>query len=88
MVKFIKIQVAKKSWTELYLKVPDGLDSSTILHTPSLIADAVDETIDNMDWDDYDWLSDLEIGNVNTVDEEELKGYRVFDVEKREGYVA
>jgi hypothetical protein len=74
---YYEVEVAKRSYSTVYIKVPKG-DEVTWKHT-KIIANAAVETLDSYDWDDYGWSKDLEIDGVKKVSEKDANSYEVYD---------
>lgn len=71
------VEVAKKSHTEVYIRVPKG--EKVTFRDKKLIKDATVKTVKEYDWDDYRWEDDLEINGISLIDEEEAIEYKFHD---------
>lgn len=79
---YYQVGVAKRSYVDVYIKVPKG--DSVSFKDRALVREATVETIHKLDWDDYGWENDLEIEGIVRVDGEDLVGYKVYDAKELE----
>lgn len=75
--EYYRVTVAKKSYTEVYIKVPKG--DKVEFKDRTLVKEATVKTVDKYDWEDYGWENDLEIEMIEHIDEKAAKGYDVYD---------
>jgi hypothetical protein len=74
---YYKVDVTKKSYTNVYIKVPKG-ELVSFGHR-KLIKEATVKTVTKYDWDDYGWENDLEVDGVSKVSEKEATEYVCCD---------
>lgn len=74
---YYRVQVTKKSYTEVYIKVPKGVEVT--FRDKNLIKEATVKTASKYDWDDYGWEEDLDVDGVVKVSEKEATSYVYYD---------
>lgn len=74
---YYRVGVTKKSYTDVYIRVPKG--ETVTFKDRKLVKEATVKTIDKYDWDDYGWEDDLDIDEVASVDEKEATSYQFYD---------
>ena len=74
---YYRVGVAKKSYTDVYIRVPKG--ETVTFRDRKLVKEATVKTIDRYGWDDYGWEDDLDIDEVASVDEKEAIVYKFYD---------
>jgi len=78
-MKYLKVQVARKAWTDLYVSVPDSFQKDDLrkwIYRDKVAKIAI-ETTNNSDWDGFGWEEDMEINVIQEVDEAEAKLFSV-----------
>jgi hypothetical protein len=75
--EYYVVEVEKKSYSEIYIKVPKGEEITW--RDKKLISEATVETLDEGDWDDYGWADDLETNSIRKTTRETAKFYEVYD---------
>jgi hypothetical protein len=74
---YYKIAITKKSYTDVYIRVPRGEVVS--FHHRKLIKEATLKTITKYDWDDFGWENDLDVDGLSKVSEKEATEYVYYD---------
>lgn len=82
-MKFLKVQVARKAWTDLYVSVPDSFQKDDLRKWMyrDKVAKIAAETTNSSEWDEYGWEEDLEINTIQEVDEIEAIAFSVGEIE-------
>jgi len=73
---YYRVQVNKKSYTDVYIKVPKG--ETVTFKDRKLIKEATVKTITKYGWDDYGWEDDLDVDEVEKVSEKEAISYTYY----------
>lgn len=73
---YIKVDVARLSHTDIYLKVPKNWNPN---RNRKLLGQAAYETTKDYDWDSFGWENNLEVNGWSVVKKEESERYLVFD---------
>jgi hypothetical protein len=71
------VEVVKKSYSEVYIKVPKGEEITW--RDKKLISEATVETLDEGEWDDYGWADELETNSIQKTTRETANFYEVYD---------
>jgi hypothetical protein len=74
---YYKVLVTKRSYTDIYIKVPKG--EKVTFRDRNLIKEATVRTTTKYDWDDYGWEDDLDVDGVEKVSEKEAIEYSYYD---------
>lgn len=74
---YYRVQVVKKSSTDVYIRVPKG--ETVSVRDQKLIKEATVRTIRPHDWDDYGWENDLDVDEIEKVSEKEATEYVFYD---------
>ena len=74
---FLKLKVARKQYTEVYVEVPDGFDKKRLMLgvNSSLVGTIASEQVLEMDWDDNGWEEDVSVEEISEVDEKEFSDF-------------
>lgn len=82
-MKYLKVQVARKAWTDLYVSVPDSFQKDDLRKWMyrDKVAKIAAETTDGSDWDSFGWEEDLEINGIQEVDEVEARSFSVGEID-------
>lgn len=82
-MKYLKVQVARKAWTDLYVSVPDSFQKDDLRKWMyrDKVAEIAAHTTDDCDWDSIGWEEDLEINGIQEVDEAEARSFSVGEIE-------
>lgn len=86
MSKFLKVEVTRHQWTEVYLEVPDDFDSQKLVYigAEKILKPAIRATVKPFDWEtDAEEDMEYEGQSVEEVSESEARDYLVFKVEER-----
>ena len=78
--KYLEVEISKKLFTTVYLKVPKNFDNNI---SSIILSKAAEETCDRMDWDDYGWEETIEWENIKEVSEKTANEYKVYVYENR-----
>ena len=74
---YYKVEVTKKSYTDVYIKVPKG--ETVTFKDRKLIKEATVKTVTKYDWEEYGWEDDLDVDEVEKVSETEAIAYTCYD---------
>jgi hypothetical protein len=74
---YYRVQVTKKSYTDVYIKVPKG--ETVTFRDRNLIKEAAFKTVTKYDWDDHGWEDDLDVDAVEKVSEKDATQYTFYD---------
>ena len=82
-MKYLKVQVARKAWADLYVSVPDSFRKDDLQKWMyrDKVASVAAHTTDSCDWDSFGWEEDLEIVGIQEIDEIEAKQFSVGEIE-------
>jgi hypothetical protein len=75
--EYIKVEVARSEFTDIYLKVPKGWRPKGKDY--KLIGQAANETTQDYDWDNYGWENDVEVLGYALSSQDEAEEFKVFD---------
>lgn len=75
---YYKLELIKRSYTDAYIKVPKG-ERLTIRDCNRFLPETIEQTIEDCDWDDFNYQHDCDIDNFSKVSEEEATVYAVYD---------
>ena len=79
MSKYLKVEVSRSQYTDVYLKVPDNFLLKDI--TKSLLKEAVLKTVEDYEWElEKDFI---EYEGYEEIEESVAKNYAIFEVEER-----
>lgn len=78
--EYYKIETIKKSFTDVYIKVPTGRKIE--FRDTVLVGRAAKKTINDYEWDDWGWENDVEINSIEKVTEEDAEIYSIYDATK------
>lgn len=76
--EFLRVEVSRKQYATLYLKVPKGWRPKG--KDRKILEEAAKETVDNYDWDDFGWEFTIEMESWKTCDEREATSYSFFTI--------
>ena len=84
-MKFLKVQVVKKSHTDVYIEVPDDFEPRDIMHHKyrEQIGKIAEETTQTYDWDEYGWEEDVDVEAASVVEESEAKEHQCGKLESK-----
>ena len=71
------VEVIKKSYSEVYIKVPKGEEITS--RDSRLISEVAKQTLEESDWDDFGWADDLDTNSIRKTSQETAKFYEVYD---------
>jgi hypothetical protein len=78
---YYRVQVTKKSYADVYIKVPKG--ETVTFKDRKLIKEATVKTVAKYDWDDYGWEDDLDVDEVEKVSETEAIAHTYYILKNR-----
>jgi len=85
MPKYIEVEVSKKVYSTVFLKVPDDYDIKNIRRIPNEVFEACKKTLCESDWEHGPLMrDDLDFCSCQEIDEKTYKSYDGWDVESNE----
>jgi hypothetical protein len=78
--KYIEVEVTRKQFSTVYLKVPQEFDTNSIKRKGDILVQACKKTLGDFDWETPFMDDDVEWQSIKEVSEEEATAYQVYEV--------